>query len=281
MSEKGEALVFVISAPSGAGKTTLVRRVMEQLPNLQFSVSYTTRPPRSNEHEGEDYRFVSPTIFQEMVERGEFLEWAEVLGNRYGTAWVDVKNLESKGFDLILDIDTQGAKKVRERIDGLVLIYVLPPSIEVLRKRLITRGLDSPEMIKFRLANARRDIEEAHGYHYVIVNERVEDAVEKLKAIIIAERCRRASFLKKRKEYGRKIMARITVEDCLRKVGSRFELVILAARRAKMIMKGAKPLVESDNRPIVTALREVAAGKVKFIDPKEKEKRNELSSKSS
>ena len=182
----------MISAPSGAGKTTLVRRVMEQLPNLQFSVSYTTRPRRSNEQEGEDYHFVSPAIFQGMVERGEFLEWAEVLGNQYGTVRVDAKNLESKGIDLILDIDTQGAKKVKERIEQEVLIYVLPPSIKVLRERLITRGLDSPEMIEFRLANARKDIEEAHWYHYIIVNEKIEDAVEKLKAIIIAERCRRS-----------------------------------------------------------------------------------------
>jgi len=165
---------------------------MEQLPNLQFSVSYTTRPRRSNEQEGEDYHFVSPAIFQGMVERGEFLEWAEVLGNQYGTVRVDAKNLESKGIDLILDIDTQGAKKVKERIEQEVLIYVLPPSIKVLRERLITRGLDSPEMIEFRLANARKDIEEAHWYHYIIVNEKIEDAVEKLKAIIIAERCRRS-----------------------------------------------------------------------------------------
>lgn len=181
----------MISAPSGAGKTTLVRRVMEQLPSLRFSVSYTTRHPRSNEQEGEDYHFVSPAVFQEMAEKDEFLEWAEVLGNRYGTVQVDVKNLKSQGVDLILDIDTQGAKKVREKVDQTVLIYVLPPSMGVLRERLTTRGLDSPEMIEFRLANAKKDIEEAHWYHYVIVNERIEDAVEKLKAIIIAERCRK------------------------------------------------------------------------------------------
>jgi guanylate kinase len=126
-----------------------------------------------------------------MAERGDFLEWAEVLGNRYGTARIDMKNLESKGLDLILDIDTQGAKRVKERIDEVVLIYVLPPSMKVLRERLITRGLDSPEMIEFRLANARKDMEEAHGYHYVIVNEEIEEAAEKLKTIIIAERCRR------------------------------------------------------------------------------------------
>jgi guanylate kinase len=191
MDTNRRRLVFVISAPSGTGKTTLVRRVMEQLPNLQFSISYTTRPPRSNEREGVDYHFVSPAIFQKMVERGDFLEWAEVLGNRYGTTRVDMKNLESKGLDLILDIDTQGAKRVKESMGDVVLIYVLPPSMKALRERLITRGLDSPEMIEFRLANAKKDIEEAPRYHYVIVNEEIEEAVEKLKTIIIAEQCRR------------------------------------------------------------------------------------------
>lgn len=191
----GKGLVFIISAPSGTGKTTLVKRVMEQLPDLRFSVSYTTRPPRANERDGEDYHFVSLPAFQEMVERGEFLEWAEVLGNSYGTARVDEKVLESEGVDMILDIDTQGAKKVMEKIDHTVLIYVLPPSLEVLSERLVKRGLDSPEMIRFRLANAKKDMGEAHWYHYLIVNERVEDAVEKLKAIIITERCRRGRDL--------------------------------------------------------------------------------------
>jgi guanylate kinase len=126
-----------------------------------------------------------------MVERGEFLEWAEVLGNRYGTARANVDTLESEGINLILDIDTQGAKKVMEKVDHAVLIYILPPSLKALEERLVKRGLDSLEMIRFRLANARRDIEEAHWYHYIIINERIEDAVEKLKAIIIAERCRK------------------------------------------------------------------------------------------
>ena len=155
----------------------------------------------ANEREGEDYYFVSPSLFQKMVERGEFLEWAEVLGNRYGTALDSVNKLTSKGIDLILDIDTQGAKKVMKKVDQTVLIYILPPSLEVLRERLVKRGLDSPEMIQLRLASARRDIEEAHRYHYLIVNERIEDAIEKLKAIIIAERCRKVkdSILEEKK----------------------------------------------------------------------------------
>ena len=199
-SRKG-GLVFVISAPSGTGKTTLVRRVMEQITGLRFSVSYTTRSPRANEREGEDYYFVSPSLFQKMIEKGEFLEWAEVLGNRYGTAASGINRLASKGIDLILDIDTQGAKKVMEKVNQAVLIYILPPSLEMLRERLVKRGLDSPEMIEYRLASARGDIEEAHWYQYVIVNERIEEAIEKLKAIIIAERCRKfkASILEEKK----------------------------------------------------------------------------------
>lgn len=199
--QEERGLVFVISAPSGTGKTTLVRGVMEKLPDLHFSVSYTTRAPRAKEREGEDYYFVSPSVFQKMVERGEFLEWAEVLGNRYGTALASVSQLASKGMDLILDIDTQGAKKVMEKVDQTILIYILPPSLKALRERMVKRGLDSSEMIQLRLASARKDMEEAHWYHYLIVNERIEDAIEKLKAIIIAERCRKVkdSILEEKK----------------------------------------------------------------------------------
>ena len=195
MREKGVGLIFFISAPSGTGKTTLVKEVMDQLPGLQFSVSCTTRLPRPNEKDGEDYHFVSHSVFQKMVERNEFLEWAEVLGNHYGSPRPDLKKLESDGIDLILDIDTQGAKKAIKEIDLPILIYLLPPSLKVLRERLIDRGVDSLEMIKFRLSNAERDMEEAHWYHYVIVNDRIEDAIEKLKSIIIAERCRRSKSL--------------------------------------------------------------------------------------
>ena len=207
MEEKGVGLIFIISAPSGTGKTTLVREVIQQLPGLQFSVSFTTRLPRPNEKEGEDYHFVSHSAFQEMVEKDGFLEWAEVLGNRYGTPRPDFKKLESDGVDLILDIDTQGAKKVMKEVSQPILIYLLPPSLKDLRERLINRGGDSLEMVKFRLSNAKRDIEEAHRYHYVIVNDRVEDAVKKLKSIVIAERCRKgkdSTLQEKMKEWEEK-----------------------------------------------------------------------------
>jgi guanylate kinase len=195
VKEKGVGLIFIISAPSGTGKTTLVKEVMQRLPGLRFSVSCTTRLPRPNEKEGEDYHFVSHSTFQKMVEENEFLEWAEVLGNRYGTPRPDLKKLESEEMDLVLDIDTQGAKKVMKEMVQPVSIYFLPPSLKVLRERLINRGVDSLEMIKFRLSNARRDMEEAHGYHYVLINDKIEDAVEKLRCIIVAERCRTLKHL--------------------------------------------------------------------------------------
>ena len=202
---KGKGLIFVISAPSGTGKTTLVKKVMEDVPGLRFSVSYTTRSPRAGEQEGKDYHFVSPAVFQEMVKRGEFLEWAEVLGSRYGTPRVDLKSLAAEGIDLILDIDTQGARKVREKVDFPVLIYLLPPSLDDLEGRLVKRDLDSPDRIKFRMANAQKDMKEARRYHYVIVNDRIEEAAEKLKAIILAERGRnrKQSILEKRRKKRR------------------------------------------------------------------------------
>ncbi len=187
-NKKGRGLIFIISAPSGTGKTTLVRRTMDLLPDLRFSVSYTTRPPRRGETEGVDYHFVSKDVFMEMVRQDRFLEWAEVLGHYYGTAQVDCQTLEAEGVDLILDIDTQGAKKAKKKLDRAVLIFLLPPSLDSLKDRLTGRGLDSPERIKVRLAHAKSDLEEAHWYHHLIINEEIEESVEKLKSIILSER---------------------------------------------------------------------------------------------
>jgi guanylate kinase len=187
----GEGIVFVISSPSGGGKTTLVRKVMEQLPGIRFSVSTTTRAPRSNEREGVDYHFVDRAVFQDMIRCGEFLEWAEVLGNFYGTALKNVDILEKEKVDLILDVDTQGARQVSGKLSHAVLIFILPPSPKVLEQRLMRRGLDSPGSVQFRLSSASKEIQEAREYDYVIINDRMEDAVDQLRAIIIAERCRR------------------------------------------------------------------------------------------
>lgn len=188
MDQKGKGLIFIVSAPSGAGKTTLVRKVMKALPGLRFSVSYTTRPPRAGETEGIDYHFISPVAFRERMEKDQFLEWAEVMGYRYGTGRVDPEALKSEGVDLILDIDTQGAKRAKEKLTDSILIFILPPSIEALEERLIGRGLDPPERIRIRLAHAKSDMEESRWYQYVIVNDHLEEAVARLKAIIVAER---------------------------------------------------------------------------------------------
>ncbi|MCX8116517.1 MAG: guanylate kinase [Desulfobacterota bacterium] len=185
---KGRGLVFILSAPSGAGKTTLIRRVLEELPGLRFSVSYTTRPPRANEREGVDYHFVTPEVFRKMIEGDQFLEWAEVLGHYYGTARIQEEALREEGIDLILDIDPQGARQAKAKLRNAVLIFVLPPSLEVLRERLVGRGLDSHETIQFRLAHAKEDLKEAHWYDHLLVNDRIEDAVKRLKSIMVEER---------------------------------------------------------------------------------------------
>ncbi len=186
----GGGLIFVVSAPSGTGKTTLIKRVIKELSGLRFSISYTTRKPRANEKDGEDYYFISPEDFQKMVEKDEFIEWAEVLGNRYGTPKIDIDQLKLSGHDLILDIDPQGAKKVLRDFKNAILIYIFPPSPKCLKERLEKRGLDPEEIIRLRLSNVKNEINEAYWYHYVIINDDIENAVEKLKAIIIAERCK-------------------------------------------------------------------------------------------
>jgi guanylate kinase len=198
--EKGQGILFVISAPSGAGKTTLLGKIMKRVGGLSFSVSHTTRRPRSNEKDGKDYTFVSPGTFQRMIEKGEFIEWAEVLGNRYGTTLRNLQELHSEEVDILLDIDTQGARKIKEKTESAVFIFLLPPSRETLRERLVRRGLDSPETIERRLANAWSEMKEVVWYDYVIVNEELEEAVEQLKAIILVERNRkqRASILQEK-----------------------------------------------------------------------------------
>ncbi len=195
-----KGLIFVVSAPSGAGKTSLCKKVVELLSDLCHSTSYTTRPPRVNEEDGVDYHFVSEDMFIKMVERDEFLEWAMVHGNRYGTAEEPLKRYEAEGIDVILDIDVQGAGQIRQKLKRGVYIFVLPPDPEELEKRLRGRGTEGNEVIKARLLNAREEIGWIVNYDYIIVNDLFEDAVERLKSIIAAERCRRESVLPQIKE---------------------------------------------------------------------------------
>ena len=194
---RNEGLLYIVSAASGTGKTTLLKRIMGYFSDIRFSISYTTRPPRPGERDGEDYHFISPQRFQQMVEKGVFAEWAEVLGNRYGTALDSIRESRSQGVDLILDIDSQGARQIKEHFNGGVFIFILPPSLEALKQRLKARGVDGQEVIQVRLAKARDEMKQARWYDYIIVNERIEESAEQLKSIIIAERCRRRWVLER------------------------------------------------------------------------------------
>lgn len=185
-----EGIVFVISAPSGAGKTSLCKEVVDIFKNLRHSVSYTTRQARPGEAHGRDYFFVDHEEFQRMAAAGEFAEWAEVHGNFYGTAIKTLEQYCTQGIDVILDIDCQGARQLKERFQGAVFIFILPPSFEELRRRLDTRNSDATEIIERRLRNAAGEIRESCWYDYIIVNETFSKAVEELKSVLIAERCR-------------------------------------------------------------------------------------------
>lgn len=189
-------ILFIVSAPSGAGKTTLCRKAVDYFPDLRHSVSYTTRSPRDGEKDGIDYHFITKEAFQKMIHKGEFLEWAEVHGNRYGTSLSDTKKLLSGGLDIILDVDVQGARQIKLQISG-VFIFVLPPSLEDCEKRIRNRGKDSYEAILSRLENARNEIKEVMWYEYVIINENLEEAFERLKSVIIAERSKRERMMEK------------------------------------------------------------------------------------
>ena len=181
-------IVFIVSAPSGSGKSTLVNEIRKLVPGLDFSVSYTTRPPRGSEHGGRDYFFVPRSEFEAMARRGDFLEYADVFGNYYGTAQRVLQKAEHSGHDLLLDIDVQGAELVKQKLPDAVRIFILPPDFETLERRLRNRGQDEEGVIQRRLATATREIENYSKYDYILVNDRLDDSVEGLKAILLAER---------------------------------------------------------------------------------------------
>ncbi|MDI6752869.1 MAG: guanylate kinase [Thermodesulfobacteriota bacterium] len=189
MKQKG--LVFVVSAPSGAGKTTLCRAISRIFPDLHFSISYTTRPPRSGDVNGRDYHFITPEKFREMNDRGELAEWAEIYGHRYGTSRILLEKVLEEGQDVILDIDGQGARQLREKKLPGIFIFLLPPSLGELEQRLSHRNTEGKMAMEERLRKAKVEMAEARFYDYLIVNDELEKAKEQLKAIILAEHCRR------------------------------------------------------------------------------------------
>jgi guanylate kinase len=176
--------LYVVSAPSGAGKTSLVKALMEREPELRFSVSYTTRAPRANEVEGRDYHFITPDEFRRMVERGEFLEHAQVFDNFYGTARETVREALAAGKLLLLEIDWQGAQQVRASMPAAHSIFILPPTRRALEERLTARSTDSPEVIRRRLQDAQRDIAHWIEFDYVVINDGFEQAVTDFQAIV-------------------------------------------------------------------------------------------------
>jgi guanylate kinase len=185
--------VFIISAPSGSGKSTLVDELRKQVKGLDFSVSYTTRHSRGSEQNGREYFFVTPDEFEQMIRQGEFLEYAQVYCKEYyGTARRFLREAEKNGHDLLLDIDVQGAAQVKQRIPNAATIFVLPPDRKTLEWRLRNRGSDSPEERQRRLDTARREIENYDKYDYILVNDRLEESVDRLEAVVLSERARRS-----------------------------------------------------------------------------------------
>jgi guanylate kinase len=183
-------LVFVVSAPSGAGKTTVLERLMAEVSCLRFSVSHTTRLPREGERDGVQYHFVTREQFSALRERGSLLESAEVHGNLYGTCLSEIERAHREGCDVLLDIDVQGAALVRARVPGAISVFILPPSYEILERRLRGRGLDDEATVRRRLAAAGREIEAFENYDYAIFNDELGACVEDLKGIVRAARCR-------------------------------------------------------------------------------------------
>ena len=183
-------MLIVVSAPSGAGKTSLCLEIRKQIPDLAYSISYTTRPPRSGEVNGRDFFFVEEPVFRQMAGRGEFAEWARVHGNLYGTSASFLEQVLTRGEDILLDIDTQGARQLRERYPEGVYVFVVAPSMKELEQRLLERKSDAPQEIAKRLGRAREEIAAWREYDYLIVNQDLDEAVQQLLAIVMAERAR-------------------------------------------------------------------------------------------
>lgn len=183
--------LLVISAPSGSGKTTLVHRLVKEVEPVEFSISYTTRSRRPSEEDGVDYHFVTEESFRKKIANGDFLEWAEVHEKLYGTGRAETKAVLDRGVDLVLDVDVQGAEQVKRAVPDAILIFILPPSFQVLEQRLRDRRQNHPEDIERRLAVARREVSQYTNYDYAVVNDEIERCAALLRAIVFAERAKR------------------------------------------------------------------------------------------
>lgn len=198
---KARGLFIVVSAPSGAGKTSIIREVLKICPNVLFSVSYTTRPPRPGEEDGKDYCFVTQEAFRERIIQGEFAEWEEYSGYLYGTSAKTMKAFLEKGFDLILDVEPRGAGALKKNYPGGIFVFILPPSMDELKRRLDGRGFDNEEEMKERLDRAMDEVREVDWYDYVIFNDRIESAIDQLRSIFVAEKNRRERVAERIKDF--------------------------------------------------------------------------------
>jgi guanylate kinase len=192
MNSGHNPLVFIISAPSGSGKSTLVEKLLENVPDLQFSISYTTRPPRGSEKNSKQYYFIARDQFEQMIKDDEFLEYADVFGNFYGTAKRFLREAREKGRDLLLDIDVQGAKIIQQKLPHAISIFILAPDRHTLEVRLRGRSEDKEEVIQRRLITASREIENYDKYNYILVNDQLDESVARLEAIVRSERLLRS-----------------------------------------------------------------------------------------
>jgi guanylate kinase len=184
--------LFVISGPSGAGKSSIVKALLSRTNGLVYSISHTSRRPRGSEQNGIEYHFVDTGTFNRMIEAGAFVEWAKVYDDFYGTSFSSLEGQTASGLDVLLDVDSQGARNIRKHFEDSVLIYLLPPSLEVLEKRLESRGTDDEGVIKARMEKALDDMDNCLWYDYIIINDELEKAITEVKSIIISERCRTA-----------------------------------------------------------------------------------------
>ena len=182
--------LFVISAPSGAGKSTIIKALKERIEGLGYSISHTSRKPRGSENDGIDYHFLQKETFRSMINAGAFVEWAQVYDDLYGTSFSSLDEQTASGLDVLLDLDTQGGKNIKKHFKKSVLIYVLPPSLDVLEKRLMARGTDDETVIKSRMEKTSSEIKQCVWYDYIIVNDDLEKAIKEAQAIILSVRCR-------------------------------------------------------------------------------------------
>ena len=278
MSKNG--LLFVVSGPSGVGKGTVIKEVLNQMPSLQLATSATTRTPRSNEINGDHYHFLTKAQFQIKIDNEEFLEYCEVHGNFYGTLISEVHNSLENGKDVIIEIDTQGAQKIKAVMDGAISIFLAPPTVKELKARLETRGTDSPESIASRIKIAKQELKEQDKYDYIIKNEILEKTIKNVLKIINNRRELEMTNEKDikniqdqdlvKEEEQKPLPEKYTMKKIYEIVPNRFMLTVACAKRSKQLAEGVEAMVDTSRFEsydyISIALQEIFEGKLHVVE---------------